>query len=127
MRNSIFFQVFPNLRYLKRHQLTQHEGVKYGYNCKRCAYRFDHIDALNAHNAEIHGGIRDFQCSACDRSFHNECDLKKHVSSAHEGVKEYKHKCDECGKAFSKISSLKRHIDTVHRGLKSFQCNHCKF
>ena len=100
--------------------------MKYGYNCKRCSYRFDHIDALNAHNAEIHGGIRDFQCSACERSFHNECDLKKHVSSAHEGVKEYKHKCDECGKAFSKISSLKRHIDTVHRGLKSFQCNHCK-
>ena len=69
---------------------------------------------------KVHGKIK---CPSCDKKFENNSNLKHHVKTVHEGIRD-KVVCDLCGKSFIK-SCLKRHIRMVHDQIKDHVCSHC--
>ena len=56
-----------------------------------------------------------YKCKTCGKVFGENDDLRKHIRSVHEGIKN--HVCETCGKAFSENRNLKKHILSVHDGV----------
>ena len=50
-------------------------------------------------------------CGTCGTAFRWASDLKRHISTVHEGKKP--HVCETCGRAFAKPSHLRRHIGSA--------------
>ena len=77
---------------LKKHILTQHEGVRVKLEKK-------------------------FPCEVCNKLFIEIRLVKRHMTEVHEGVRS--HKCESCGKMFARKSNLKIHVDKVHKGIEN--------
>jgi hypothetical protein len=60
------------------------------------------------------------ECLICGQSFPSKNQLKEHITSVHDEVKQYP--CSKCGKCFSRIKSLLDHIYIVHEEKK--QCDY---
>ena len=54
-----------------------------------------------------------------NKTFCQLSNLKTHIKSVHEGLKN--HKCDLCDKKFGHSSVLKKHIKGIHEGLKDLK------
>ena len=78
------------------------------------------LSFLRCVSRKVHGKIK---CPSCDKKFENNSNLKHHVKTVHEGIRD-KVVCDLCGKSFIK-SCLKRHIRMVHDQIKDHVCSHC--
>ena len=52
---------------------------------------------------------KNHKCETCGKAYSNLKNLKRHMSSVHEGEKN-NNKCETCGKCFSRLHSLKIHI-----------------
>lgn len=66
-----------------------------------------------------------FQCSICQKQFHNKTALRKHTS-LHLNLRKYK--CDKCNKAYKRSDHLTRHMLTHNETSKNtFQCPFCDF
>lgn len=145
---------FNRLSYLKKHQLTVHEGVP-SHVCKICAQPFQtaaelskHISAthrnaennpytcdqcdgifitpviLTSHKRAVHQGIRLYACELCDKSFKTLQNLKYHISGTHTG--ERTESCEFCGKTFIRPNDLIRHMQQVHQDTRSHACDKCE-
>ena len=78
--------------------------------------------------------IKKFSCEICDKNFLTNNYKALHISTVHEGQKNFKcvscgksitqlvhlknHKCDSCEKFFTTSGSLKTHTKTIHEGQK---------
>ena len=60
-------------------------------------------------------------CGICGKTFSKTRNLKNHISTVHEGMKN--HKCETCGKAFCSKQYLYLHIGSVHEGIKNHKCD----
>jgi len=58
--------------------------------------------------------------SDCGRTYTNQFNLSRHVSTIHNGTK-YTCRYPDCGKFYSQKSFLSQHIDTIHKGVK-YKC-----
>lgn len=72
-------------------------------------------------SVHLHSGPKQFKCMLCQRSFHTEIALKKHID--HEMYKPYN--CDECDRTFNRKPDLIRHL-FVHQKSKPFICTACQ-
>ena len=72
----------------------------------------------NEHIEDIHDKT---ECDICGKKFTLNRNLKRHISTVHEGFKKYD--CDFCGKDFGYLHALQNHINAIHRGMKHFKCN----
>merc|ERR1719266_1290397 len=110
---------------LNGHIASVHEGKK-PYVCKICDTKFAAKQGLQKHISTVHAEIlplnfgidavndlisadaleipkelkvKRFKCDFCEASFTQRSDLKRHIATAHEGIKPYQ--CDICGNSFT--------------------------
>ena len=51
------------------------------------------------------------KCSQCEKTFTQDCSLKRHFQSAHTGTR---HNCHKCSKSFTRTYLLNNHLSNVH-------------
>ena len=73
-------------------------------------------DEKNEDIEDIHNKT---ECEICGKKFTLNRNLKRHISTIHEGLKKYD--CDFCGKDFGYFHALQNHIYAIHRGMKHFK------
>ena len=63
-------------------------------------------------------------CEFCEKTFAFPIDLKRHIKSIHNAVKD--HNCDICGKSFKTAAKLVTHTDYSHPVPgRMFKCKLC--
>ena len=81
--------------------------------CQICDKEFEELEAHFVATHELDEiTSNQHQCTSCGKLFSGAVNLKKHISTVHEGLKNYK--CESCGKSFTQAGSLKNHIDAIH-------------
>ena len=66
--------------------------------CQTCGEGFSQIVQLERHFRRNHENV-EIRCDDCPLTFATNENLRRHISSVHEGRKKYK--CDSCDKIFS--------------------------
>ena len=64
-----------------------------------------------------------FECKDCNRNFTTNSNLKKHIATIHQKVRNFK--CDICNKTFTNRTNLKVHKSINHIKSRDFICNIC--
>ncbi|XP_076581415.1 putative transcription factor Ovo-like 1a [Chaetodon auriga] len=85
-------------------------GVTGAFMCQVCQKTFHHQRMLNRH-VKCHNETKRHLCSFCGKGFNDTFDLKRHVRT-HTGVRPYK--CTLCDKAFTQRCSLESHMKKIH-------------
>ena len=83
-------------------------------NCELCPGRtFSSLHNLKRHKSQVHlKAGKEVPCEKCGKVFYSKTNLKKHILTVHEGLKQYV--CDKCGTKMSKFSNLSDHRLKVH-------------
>ena len=105
--------------------VTNPAKVSLDYNCDSCGKIFRKCKNLKIHVKTIHQGIKQ-SCQVCTKEFCNKEDLKTHMKRVHEGDQNY-NKCPTCRKPFSRPGNLHTHIKSVHEKRKDQKCDYCIF
>ena len=95
-------------------------GKEKKHKCNVCDKCFHFESQLKKH-VRIHTDDKPYTCKVCDKSFAQNGNLKKHIR-IHSGDKPYK--CDVCDKSFADKSNLSKHT-RVHTGQKPYKCEVC--
>ena len=121
--------------------------------CDRCSLQFDKKYVFDLHLSLVHGENievkketliskensqesqmsekqfpkseveKQLQCDECNSVSKTNQNLKRHITSVHEGKKPFK--CKICSASFAQKNHLTGHIVTVHEGEKHFKCDIC--
>lgn len=113
-------QVFTFIGNLRRHNMSVHQGVKYG--CDECDYKATQSTDIKRHKAFKHEGVR-FDCSMCDYKATTKGSLKVHFEAKHQGIK---YPCSECEHKATTMASLNLHVKSKHSDVQ-LQCEFCDF
>lgn len=89
--------------------------------CEICHKLFSHNGNFKTH-MKIHGGVRAFPCTVCDKAFVLAQHLKSHMKLVHSDEKTIQ--CTMCGKLFNHPGNYKKHMRT-HSGERPFKCSIC--
>lgn len=89
--------------------------------CEICQKLFSHNGNFKTH-MKIHGGVRAFPCTVCDKAFVLAQHLKSHMKLVHSDEKTIQ--CTICGKLFNHPGNYKKHMRT-HSGERPFKCSLC--
>jgi hypothetical protein len=95
------------------------------FKCDKCEYETKNKHDLKRHIKSIHDKIKDFKCNKCEYKCSNNNDLKEHTKRIHDKIKD--NKCDKCEYTCLKKSHLKQHIKYVHDKVKDFTCKTCNY
>ncbi|XP_063883809.1 zinc finger protein 860-like isoform X2 [Scylla paramamosain] len=96
--------------------------------CKVCNKEFTKMSSLYIH-MKIEHSKNPLSCSICDKRFHCESLLKKHIVKVHDNaaVQQTITKCDKCDFSAKTQRALKIHQGLVHHSkLGLFTCKKCK-
>ncbi|XP_060590768.1 zinc finger protein 782-like [Ruditapes philippinarum] len=93
----------------------------YKYICRVCCQTFFHVEHLTKHIKKSHI-VKKYQCSECDRSFHDAGNYRQHMRVHDETDIPYE--CPECKRRFRHKCTLKVHM-RIHTGEKPFKCEIC--
>lgn len=85
-------------------------GTTGTFVCQICQKPFHHQRMLNRH-VKCHNETKRHPCTFCGKGFNDTFDLKRHVRT-HTGVRPYK--CTLCEKAFTQRCSLESHMKKIH-------------
>ena len=107
---------------LKRHEQTQHFGLK--FDCSCCGMQFSREDNLRQHIRRIHKIIPEskkesthhLQCDDCRVTFFKKSHLESHLKIT-------KKQCDLCSINFCTFRQVQQHKLKQH---SNFSCEHCK-
>ena len=113
-------QVFTFIGNLRRHNMSVHQGVKYG--CDECDYKATQSTDIKRHKAFKHEGVR-FDCSMCEYKATTKGSLKVHFEAKHQGIK---YPCSECEYKATTMASLNMHVQSRHSDIQ-LQCEFCDF
>lgn len=116
-------RVFTQKKYLTRHMEIKHTNK---FTCNSCGKIFNSNKSRNEHKCGIVTKNHTFSCINCNKSFNQECYLRKHMNIHLPLPSKEQHKqfiCDICGKKFWDGKTLKQH--TVIHQERTFQCDIC--
>lgn len=148
-----------NVAYTSVERLNQHmslhgthigSGVKLVYKCQLCSERFELMDALVRHAADVHLVVNpQHSCRVCGKFYRIEAQLKQHMRVHTDNaftcamcLKKFEFKsafvehmsshdktfakfmCSTCGKRFPKKQLLSVH-ERIHSGVKPYTCSTC--
>ncbi|XP_046987326.1 zinc finger protein 585A-like [Schistocerca americana] len=116
---GVCFKVCKSQKLLLLHNIS-HTGEK-RWQCSQCEKRFAQSGALHRHIRTIHGGVRDFICKVCHRSFTAKATLLNH-SRIHTGEKPFL--CQYCPKTFRTQQQHRLH-QVVHTDARPHSCTYC--
>uniref|UniRef100_A0A1B0D3U0 C2H2-type domain-containing protein n=1 Tax=Phlebotomus papatasi TaxID=29031 RepID=A0A1B0D3U0_PHLPP len=105
----------------KRRRKPRDVKPRIGLICEACGKVFKNKGSLQTH-VYVHTKSKPFKCSACDRQFCVETNLREHMDIVHMGIKKYI--CEACGRNFMSAQNLKSHR-MLHSGEKPYQCSIC--
>ena len=105
-------QVFCQNIDLKNHVRYGHEDARI-FKCMHCHENYVYRSDMEKHILNAHGKCEIYKCECnfCGKVLSTR-NLKHHVKSVHEGLKN--HKCDICDYRSSQSSDLKKHILKYH-------------
>jgi uncharacterized Zn-finger protein len=104
------FKLFFEKAKLSRHEEVFH--IKSGkFTCNYCSAMFGAQHDLNRH-IKIHSGQKDYNCTACEKSFVQKTTLNVHMRTVHYKLKPFQ--CEHCQKSFGQYGDLTRHINKQH-------------
>ena len=99
------------------------QDIEKEFKCSLCKSSFTRNNDLKRHISSVHEGKRPFNCEKCDSTFKESSHLKSHERRVHEGTKTFS--CTYCDKRFSGNNDLTRHLSTVHGVKTPYNCNFC--
>ena len=109
------------LKYLKKHNVTQHGVNK--YLCKQCDFETEYCQNLTKHIRKMHhDSAPKYMCTYCDYQAKEKSHLKMHIGK-HEGIT---YNCTHCDYKATEPPKLTKHVNAKHLGIK-YDCNHCDF
>ena len=91
------------------------------FKCTLCKSSYKAEINLRRHITTVHEGKNQFACFNCDDSFVLKKELDSHMELAHDE----KYNCPKCDMSFSKKTSITNHIKYVHEKLKAHKCSIC--
>lgn len=106
---------------LSEQSTMEHEPLAFKYICRVCGQTFFHMEHLTRHLKKSHVQKK-YQCSECDRSFHDAGNYRQHMRVHDENDIPYE--CPECHRRFRHKCTLKVHL-RIHTGEKPFKCEIC--
>jgi KRAB domain-containing zinc finger protein len=109
---------------LKSHIIRHDPDAPKRFNCPQCAYKSNYKANLKKHLKNIHNTERvkkEFPCTFenCEKKFHTEDNLKRHLKF-HSDVRNFP--CPQCPKRFKTSAALRGHV-IVHDPARPFKCN----
>lgn len=92
--------------------------------CTMCSRKYANYDSLRVHMKRhlVADQAKQFQCTACRKSFHFQYQQQLHYRRIHERERPYE--CTECNERFFNQQALRTHGAT-HRGIREFACGEC--
>lgn len=109
---------------LKSHIIRHDPDAPKRFNCPQCTYKSNYKANLKKHLKNIHNTERvkkEYPCTFenCEKKFHTEDNLKRHMKF-HSDVRNYQ--CPQCPKRFKTSAALRGHV-IVHDPARPFKCN----
>ncbi|KAL5233762.1 hypothetical protein ACI65C_001173 [Semiaphis heraclei] len=94
-----------------------------------CTSTFSRPYRLQIH-IQRHQGIKQFQCTQCDRGYHRRQHLQRHIAEAHQNHSRLEQPlfCDHCDRPFNTAWGLRRHqakIKAPKVRNRSYSCETC--
>ena len=103
---------FANQVKLTNHIKTVHLVEQ--LTCRECGSVFNHRTNLLKHEKRMHSkSDKRFECSDCGKSYTIFYDLRRHISSKHNGGT---YECQACKKSYVSCEGLQRHMKAKHSG-----------
>ncbi|XP_012546285.1 zinc finger protein 652 isoform X3 [Bombyx mori] len=97
----------PSERERKEHIEANHREKIKEIGCDMCGKIFNWRQYYIEHLRKVHGD-RKYECTACDKKFSQNRDLRRHVESRHNGAKN--HVCPMCERRYSSKAALVTHF-----------------
>ena len=119
---SICDKEFTTKQVMERHIDEQHRG-KERAKCPECPKTFTREEYMMFHLATYHGGKKfKYQCSACEKTFEQECHLTRHHFDVHK--EKLRFPCPVCPQLFSRQENLDYHVEKG-RHTVYITCEYC--
>ena len=119
---SICDKEFTTKQVMERHIDEQHHG-KERAKCPECPKTFTREEYMMFHLATYHGGKKfKYQCSACEKTFEQECHLTRHHFDVHK--EKLRFPCPVCPQLFSRQENLDYHVEKG-RHTVYITCEYC--
>lgn len=103
-------ETFPKWSHLQAH-IKEHHKLRCAYCNKGYSDNTAFKLHLETHEVPLVDRLR-YDCPLCPKKFAKNYSMKRHVSFAHDGVREYG--CPECPKEFAHKKTLVRHMARLH-------------
>ncbi|ALC45743.1 CG18764, partial [Drosophila busckii] len=100
--------------------MLRHTGIK-NYDCSQCDKLFYTEHLLQLHERIAHQGERPYSCKYCSKTFQSSTSRVIH-ERLHTNERPYS--CEFCDKTFFSGSALNRH-ELIHTGVRLFSCDLC--
>ena len=110
---------------LKWHINYMHVNTTKLFMCNKdgCGKSFKRKTKLRVHS-ELHS-TPSKKCPFCDKLFHSQGNIKKHIRSKHVDDDQMLYQCEQCQKGFSAMYSYEAHMND-HKNIRPYECNLCE-
>ena len=91
------------------------------FQCPTCGLVKNNKQQIKRHIKSVHENIRDYICEECGMSFSAKSALNNHKRQHIDPQFE----CHVCGRKFRRKAHIQDHVQTVHMGVKKYPCPKC--
>ncbi|CAH1268836.1 ZNF845 [Branchiostoma lanceolatum] len=116
-------RAFPTPSKLRDHLLSHGVCASQKFQCETCGKFFPRKGQLKKHIMYTHTDAS-HPCTQCDKKFHTDTSLARHVSIAHE--RKWPLSCEQCSRGFRTKSLLLDHQNIHRENPVTYKCTVCE-